>query len=187
MTEIKRTRHSVYNPSTGSGHRLNYHLVWIPKYRCSVLTGPVAARLQEALVEVADQYELEILALEGMPDHIHPPSTSSGRRSGRRFVSAPPRCSPAQLVNLFKGISSRRLRQEFPALRRYPNRKHLWTTSYYVGTAGPVEYDQQRRVINNALFHRAGTVSAETIRLYPSTSPSTGSGRYIQLTQPVVQ
>jgi len=69
-----------------------------------------------------------------LPDHIH------------LFVSAPPRYSPAQLVNLFKGISSRRLRQEFPALRRYPNRRHLWTTSYYVGTAG--------------------TVSAETIRHY---------------------
>ncbi|MBU0491879.1 MAG: IS200/IS605 family transposase [Chloroflexi bacterium] len=129
MTQTRRTRHAVYN--------LNYHVVWIPKYRRHVLTGPIAVRLREILVAIADQYGLEILAFEGMPDHIH------------LFVSAPPRYSPAQLVNLFKGISSRRLRQEFPALRRRPQRQQLWTHSYYIGTAGTVSAVTIRRYIEN--------------------------------------
>jgi putative transposase len=35
---MKTTRHATYN--------LNYHIVWIPKYRQSVLTGEVADRVK---------------------------------------------------------------------------------------------------------------------------------------------
>lgn len=43
------------------------HLVWIPRYRKKVLVGPVEARLNERLAEIATQYGFEILAGEGMP------------------------------------------------------------------------------------------------------------------------
>ena len=36
-----------------------------------------------------------------MPDHVH------------LFVSAPPKFAPSEVVRLFKGITSRRLKQEF--------------------------------------------------------------------------
>jgi len=116
--DVKHTKGSVYN--------LNYHLVWCPKYRRRVLIGRVADRLRELLNEIADQYGFEILAYEVMPDHVH------------LFVSAPPKYSPANLAKLFKGISSRRLRQELSE----PIHNHiwklgiLWSPSYYVGTAG---------------------------------------------------
>ena len=127
--KLRKTRHSVYN--------INYHFVWIPKYRRSILNGQIKADLEGLIKSYALKNEVEILSLSIQPDHVH------------LFVSSPPRFSPSQLINLFKGATAREL------LKRYPNlngrsaakqRGSLWTRSYYVGTAG--------------------TVSAETIEHY---------------------
>lgn len=95
---------------------INYHLVWIPRYRKEVLVDPIQARLKELLCEIAQQYGFESLACEVMPDHVH------------RFVSAPSKFSPAEIVRLFKSITSRRLKQEFQAIRRQYWGQHatLW-------------------------------------------------------------
>lgn len=135
--DVKHTKGAVYN--------LNYHLVWCPKYRCSVLTGPVADRLRKLLDEIAVQNGFELLACEVMPDHVH------------LFVSAPPKYSPSTLAKLFKGITSRRLRQELGEQIRRKVWKPgiLWSPSYpsaplrpgYVGTAGNVSGDVIKRYI----------------------------------------
>ena len=126
---MKRTKGAVYN--------LNYHLVWCPKYRRSVLTGSIAERLQQLLDEIAVQNGFELLACEVMPDHVH------------LFVSAPPKYSPATLAKLFKGITSRRLRQELgeQIRRKLWKLDTLWSPSYYAGTAGNVSVDVTKRDI----------------------------------------
>ena len=43
--ELHRLPHSVYN--------INYHLVWIPRYRKKVLVGPIAERLKALLAKIA--------------------------------------------------------------------------------------------------------------------------------------
>ena len=47
---------------------------------------------------------------------------------------------PAEIIRLFKGITSRRLKKEFESLRRQYWGEHatLWAEGYYVGTAGHV-------------------------------------------------
>lgn len=114
---------------------INYHLVWIPRYRKKVLGGPVADRLKDLLAEIAIQYGFEILA-EVMPDHVH------------LFVSAPPKFSP-EVVRLVKGITSRRLKQEFQMIRRqyWGKNATLWAEGYYVGTAGHVSAETITRYI----------------------------------------
>jgi putative transposase len=52
MGKVKATPHAVYN--------INYHLVWIPKYRKSILRGEMKERLKEIFSEIAKQYEFEI-------------------------------------------------------------------------------------------------------------------------------
>jgi putative transposase len=127
--DVERTKGAVYN--------LNYHLVWCPKYRRSVLTEPVADRLRKLLDEIAVQNGFELLACEVMPDHVH------------LFVSAPPRYSPSTLAKLFKDITSRRLRQELgEQLRRKVWKPGiLWSPSYYAGAAGNVSGDVIKRYI----------------------------------------
>lgn len=113
-----------YRHIRGSVSTINYHFVWCPKYRRKVLTGAVAERLRELLLEKVAELHCTVKALEVMPDHLH------------LFVDCPPTLAPQQLANQFKGYTSRVLRDEFPHLRsRLPS---LWSRSYYVGSAGHV-------------------------------------------------
>ena len=128
MSERKCTGNTCYN--------VNYHLVWCPKYRRSVLTGLVPSRLIELFREIADKWELEIITQEVMPDHIH------------LFVSAPPRYSPAKIAQVFKGTTSRIIRLEFPEIKQHIRKAGtFWSPGYYVGTAGNVSAEVIRRYI----------------------------------------
>jgi len=108
-------------------------MVWIPKYRKRVLTEEVKSEMQKLFATVAKQNDMEILAVKVMPDHIH------------LFVSAPPRLSPSDVVNMFKGVSARWLRARFPVLKELGDT--LWTRTYYIGTAGTVTEETVRRYI----------------------------------------
>lgn len=123
--DIRKTRYSIYN--------LNYHIVWIPKYRKPVLTGRIKDEMLGLFNTIAQQNDVEILAVEVMPDHIH------------LFVSAPPRLSPSAVVNMFKGVSARWLRDRFPELKRLGDA--LWTRTYFVGSAGHVSSETIRKYI----------------------------------------
>jgi len=76
---MKTTRHATYN--------LNYHIVWIPKYRRSVLVGDVATRVRDILHEIAEEKGLEIIDLTVQPNHVH------------LFVNSPPKHAPSLLAN----------------------------------------------------------------------------------------
>jgi len=122
--QLRKTRWSLYN--------LNYHFVWIPKYRKKILVDRVKEELERLVFEIAKKHEIEILSLSVQPDHVH------------LFVSAPPRLSPAQIANLFKGVSSKKLLEKFPHLR---TKEGLWSRTYYVGSAGTVSEETIRRYI----------------------------------------
>ena len=122
--QIKKTRWAVY--------QLNYHLVWIPKYRKPVLVDEVKQELEKLIYEVAKKHKIEIKSLSTQPDHVH------------LFVSAPPRLAPAQIVNLFKGITSKKLLEKFPELR---TPEGFWSRTYYVGSIGAVSEETVRRYI----------------------------------------
>lgn len=119
---MEKTRYAHYN--------INYHFVWIPKYRKSILMDSIENTLEKTLKNASE--DIDILSLEIMPDHIH------------CSVSAPPRMSPSEIINILKGVSSRILRQEYSELQ---NHKHLWTRTYYVGTAGQVSAETIKKYI----------------------------------------
>ncbi len=127
MDKHKATRHATYF--------INYHIVWIPKYRRRILTGEIALVVEESLRTAAREKGWEIIALEVMPDHVH------------LFVSAPPRYAPAEIAKAFKGWSARRVLLAFPDLARKSGRGTLWAPSYYVGTAGNISAETIRRYI----------------------------------------
>ena len=125
--QVGKTRYTHYS--------IAYHLVWIPKYRRKILTDQVQAETKRLIAECCEQQGLTLLALETDEDHIHV------------FVSTPPRFSPALIANLLKGHSSRYLREKFPRLKKVCGKDHLWTSSYYVGTAGAVSAETIKRYI----------------------------------------
>jgi putative transposase len=111
---------------------MNFHFVWIPRRRRKVLIGEVATRLGEIIEETASELNLNILAMEIMPDHIH------------LFVSCPPSIAADQIMFRIKGRSSRILRKEFPHLLKMPS---MWTRSYFVSTAGNVSTETIKQYI----------------------------------------
>ena len=99
-----------------------YHVVWCPKYRRSVLVGPIAKRCEQLIKKIAARYRADIIALEIMPDQVH------------MLVEVDPQLGIHRLVKNIKGASSHALRQEFRTLKsRLPT---LWTNSYFVSTVG---------------------------------------------------
>ena len=125
--QVDKTRYTHYS--------IAYHLVWIPKYRRRILTGDVQVETKRLIAPCCEKQGLTLLAMETDIDHIHV------------FVSAPPRFSPALIANLLKGFSSRCLREQFPHLKKVCGKDHLWTSSYYVGTAGSVSAETIPRYI----------------------------------------
>lgn len=124
-----------YARNAGAVFSLKYHVVWCPKYRRSVLTPPVDARLKQLIEEVALHHDITVHEMEVMPDHVH------------LFVECDPTRSVAEIVNRFKGATSRFLREEFPHLRsRLPT---LWSRSYYAGTVGHVSEATVRAYIES--------------------------------------
>jgi putative transposase len=127
--------HHGYARNAGAVFSLKYHLVFCPKYRKSVLVGPVAERLKGLLASKADELHVTLHTLEVMPDHVHV------------FVESDPGMAPAKLAAQFKGYTSRVLRQEFRHLRsQLPS---LWSRSYYIGSVGHVSEATVRRYIDN--------------------------------------
>jgi len=114
--EYQRTSHAVYE--------LQYHLVWVPKYRKVVLREPVARRCKGIVQGIAERYGFTVVEQEVMPDPVHV------------FVSAPPHGSPAELVNVLKSVSAKQLFAEFPALRRTMWGGELWSSGYFVRATG---------------------------------------------------
>ena len=78
--------------------------------------------------------------MEVMPDHVH------------MLIEAPPKYAPSKLAQIFKGISSRRMRQEFlDIIKRYIWKDGtLWAIGYYIGSVSDaVTTDLVREYINN--------------------------------------
>ena len=106
-----------------------------------LLEDLVKDELKNILTNECQELELEMLALEIMPDHLH------------LFVGAKPTDIPYMIVKQLKGVSSIRLREKFPELtylgypiqwKQFP---HLWARGYYCGSAGHVSQDAVKRYI----------------------------------------
>ena len=74
---------------------------------------------------VCEDFEAELVEFNGEANHVH------------LLVNFPPKIAVSRLVNSLKGVSSRRLRQEFPDLvRHYWRAQRLWSGSYFAGSVG---------------------------------------------------
>lgn len=118
MQRYRTTSHTKYD--------IKYHLVWITKYRKSVLTGPVAVRVRELVREVCKGHDIEIVKGHVGKDHVHV------------FVSVPPYLSVSKVMQHLKGKTSYKLLMEFAHLRRHFWGRHVWARGYFAASSGNV-------------------------------------------------
>jgi putative transposase len=139
MSPIKRTTHAVYD--------LKYHMVWVPKYRKMILRGELAKRLKTTFQEISERYEFEIDTMEVMDDHVH------------LFLSAPPRYSPARIVQIIKSISAKMVFKQFPEVKKRLWGGEFWSDGYFVRSVGDkVTSEVIRRYIK---YQQQGQLSFE--------------------------
>lgn len=127
MVDVVSNRNCVYQTA--------YHVVWCPKDRCDVLTGKVANAVEQALDAICAEREWPVVSRAIQPDHIH------------LFLSIPPAVAVADAVKILKGTTARRLFRQFPLLKKRSRGGHLWSPTYYVGTAGHVSAETIQRYI----------------------------------------
>jgi putative transposase len=94
---------------------LRYKLIWCPRKKRKVLTGPIKKRLKELLLEKADKLGIDIEDLIILPDQVH------------LVILQKSPDSPHHIAQQLKGYSSHVLREEFKQLLRMPS---LWTRNY---------------------------------------------------------
>ena len=113
-----------YRTGPHTKYNIEYHFVWITKYRYQVLTGDVALRLRELVRQTCVIFDIEIIRGVVSKDHIHV------------LVSAPPTISPSEIMRRVKGRTSTKLFQEFPHLKKRYWGRHFWARGYFCITAG---------------------------------------------------
>lgn len=123
-----------YRRTEGSVSSINYHFIFVPKRRRSVLINNIAHRLQQIIFELVQEHGWKLIALEIMPDHVH------------LLINAPTQEAPSQIAKWIKGRASRELRKEFPELLKLPC---LWSPSYFVATTGQVSTDTIKKYIES--------------------------------------
>jgi len=126
-----------YSADAHTTHRLQYHLIWIPKYRKRVLRGPLARRLYELLKQCADINRWTIVELNVQPDHIH------------LLVQLPPKEAVAHAMQLMKGGTSRAIRLEYPELEEFLWGDSLWADGYFAESVGQVTEARIKAYIQN--------------------------------------
>jgi putative transposase len=104
---------------------LHVHLVFVTKYRHGVLNDAMLTRCEEVMRAVCDDFGAALAEFNGEDDHVH------------LLVEYPPKVAVSALVNSLKGVSARRLRQDFTGrVNRASMRGHFWSPSYFAASCG---------------------------------------------------
>ena len=118
-------------------HRLMVHIVWIPKYRKRILCGRLAKRIEELLRECADANRWSIEELNIQSDHVH------------MVLQFRPDMALSKIVQLFKGKSSRRVREEFPELEEFYWGTSFWGDGFFAETVGHCSLEKIKAYVKN--------------------------------------
>lgn len=103
-------------------------MVFVTKRRGKVFKAEHLARLEQIFRTLCTEFGAELKEFNGESDHVH------------LLVLYPPKLRLSELVNSLKGVSSRRMKQEFPEISTFwsvrKSAGHLWSPSYFVGSVG---------------------------------------------------
>ena len=116
--DYRHGSHTLFN--------IEYHFVWVTKYRYQVLKGDVALRVRELVRQTCEAFEIRILSGVVSKDHVH------------LYVSSPPTMAPSEMMRRIKGRTSSKLFEEFPTLKQRYWGRHFWARGYFCATSGQV-------------------------------------------------
>ncbi|MCA9187869.1 MAG: IS200/IS605 family transposase [Planctomycetales bacterium] len=138
--EIVKSSHSVY--------QLQYHVVWVCKYRRRILNPGVVGYLRKTMPKLLRSMPgVEIKTIGFDQDHVH------------MVMVIPPRYSIAAVMGRLKSQSSSELRREFSWLKKvYWKENLVWSPGYFVSSIGLDE-----RVIKRYVEHQGRQDSGQLL------------------------
>ena len=117
MRPVKKTEHSAY--------QIHYHIVTPVKYRRAIFGHCDREQtLQKVCKGIEERYSIEFEQVGIDTDHVH------------YLVSAAPKFSSSQIVQIVKSITARELFGRHPDLKEELWGGGLWTDGYFVATVG---------------------------------------------------
>jgi putative transposase len=129
-TGLKRLRHCIYD--------INYHIIFVTKYRRPVITAEILALISEQTAGIAEKWGCQLLELNGEADHVH------------LLLSAPPNFNLSHLIGNIKTITSRTVRHRFKEhVRKYYWKPFFWTPSYCILSTGQANLEIVRKYVES--------------------------------------
>ena len=135
---IRINNHTVSN--------LTAHIVFVTKYRYSILEWWVQLRVKELIKQICDSEDVRIIKWVVSKDHIH------------IHIEYEPKISISDLVKKIKWRTSRKIQEEFPEIWKRYWWKHFWAIWYWVWSTWFVSED----LINEYLEHHRNPSNFDT-------------------------
>ena len=127
---IRKGRHCAFE--------LHAHLVFSTKYRGKIFNKKHLGTLEDIFHKVCGDFEVDLVEFNGEQDHVH------------LLIHYPPKVALSKLVNSLKGVSSRRMKQYHPELKKPAYLKNaLWARSYFAGSCGGASINTLKKYIEN--------------------------------------
>lgn len=121
----------------GYVYSLQYHIVWCTKYRKKIFLNGLEKETAEYIKETAKALQMDIVAMEIMPDHIH------------ILADCKPQLRLSDAIKVLKGNTSRWVFLKHPEIKRQLWGGHLWNPSYFVATVSERRKEQVTAYIQN--------------------------------------
>ena len=131
--------------------KIEYHFVWVTKYRYPVLKGEVGERVKELVRQTCQSFDIRIIKGVVSKDHVH------------ILVSTPPNFAPSEVMRRIKGRTASKLFEEFPLLKKRYWGQHFWARGYFCATVGELTEE----MIKEYLEHHFEPDSGSNFNLEP--------------------
>ena len=116
-----------YHSASHCKYLIQFHIIWCPKFRFSVLKGNVDNTLKQILQKICNDYNHHIKTPEVMLDHIH------------IFIDVLQTVASCDVARTLKSISAIELFKAYPQLKKFYARcGALWSGGYFVSTVGHI-------------------------------------------------
>ena len=128
-----------------------YHIVCPAKYRRTVFSNEVEAKLKEICGEIQKRYEIEFLEIGSDDDHVH------------FLVQSVPMYSPKKIVQIIKSHTAREIFKSCPEVKKYLWGGAFWTEGYFISTVGAHGTEQ---MIKNYVQQQGNIESNGQLKLF---------------------
>jgi len=117
VSRFRKLSHTIWH--------CHYHVVWVPKYRYRVLTGPVGKAVGAGIQALCGYAGCEVVEMNVQREHVH------------LIVMVSPKVAISDLMGRVKGQTSIKVFKQFRELRKKPYwGNHFWSQGYCLDTVG---------------------------------------------------